>query len=211
MIKFSEEEFTKLKDLLLVYEWSQQIVFTRLNILQQDLKNFHNSAPIEHIKGRVKSPYNIAEKLQRLNFEITAENAKNHLTDISGIRIICAYSKNIYDLVDILSAMPDWNVTRKKDYISNPKPSGYRSFHLIMEIPVYYSGKTETVPVEIQLRTAAMDFWAAMEHKVKYKYNEHVPQHLSDELIICADKIAELDERMLLIQEIISLINPDGE
>jgi putative GTP pyrophosphokinase len=129
---------------------------------------------------------------------------------MAGIRIICSYAKDIYSLVDILKSLPDTKILSEKDYISNPKPSGYRSFHIIMEIPVYYSGKTEEIPVEVQIRTAAMDFWATLEHKVRYKYNEHIPQHLSDELSICADKIAELDDRMFLIHDIISLINQDS-
>ncbi|MCL2163144.1 MAG: GTP pyrophosphokinase family protein [Oscillospiraceae bacterium] len=208
-VRFSDVEFARLKKLLIVYEWSQQIFMTKLNILSQDLKNFHDDNPIEHIKGRIKAPENIAQKLFKMDLDITADNAKKYLTDISGVRIICPFAKDIHSLVDILSSMPDWKVLEQKDYITHPKPSGYRSFHLIIEIPVYYSGKTEGVPVEVQIRTAAMDFWATMEHKVRYKYNEHVPQHLCDELVVCADKIDELDKRMLLIQEIISLINQD--
>jgi len=209
-VKFSEEELIRLKSILLVYEWSQQIVFTKLNILRQDLLHFQGSAPIEHVKGRIKTPENIAQKLHKLNLEITADNAKKYLTDISGIRIICPFAKDIYRLVDILTSMPDWKISMRKDYISNPKPSGYRSYHLIMEIPIYYSGKTEGIPVEVQIRTEAMDFWATMEHKVRYKYKENVPKHLSDELVVCADKIDELDKRMLLIHEIITLINQDS-
>jgi putative GTP pyrophosphokinase len=107
--------------------------------------------------------------------------------------------------------MPDAKVLKEKDYVGNPKPSGYRSYHLIMEIPVYYSGKTEAIPIEFQIRTNAMDFWATLEHKVRYKYKEHIPGHLCDELVLCADKIAELDDRMFLIHDIISLINQDSE
>jgi putative GTP pyrophosphokinase len=209
-VRFTDEEFAKLKNMLLVYEWGQQIFTTKLNILRQDLITFQNINPIEHIKSRIKTPKAIAEKLHKINVEITADNAKQYLTDISGFRIICPFAKDIYGLVEILTSMPDWKVLTQKDYISNPKPSGYRSYHLIIDLPIYYSGKTEIIPVEVQIRTAAMDFWSTMEHQVRYKYKEHIPQHLSDELIICANKIAELDERMLLIHEIISLINEDG-
>jgi putative GTP pyrophosphokinase len=184
---------------------------TKLNILRQDLKIFQNINPIEHIKSRIKTPEAIAEKLSRMKLDITADNAKQYLTDISGFRIICPFAKDIYTLVETLTSIPDWKVSTQKDYISNPKSSGYRSYHLLIDLPIYYSGKTETIPVEIQIRTAAMDFWSTMEHQVRYKYKEHIPQHLSDELIICADKIAELDERMLLIHEIISLINEDSD
>jgi len=209
-VNFSDSELAKLKkDVLILFEWSQQLVFTKLNIIRQELLHFHDYSPIEHLKGRIKTPEAIAEKLHRLNLEITADNARTHLEDISGLRIICPFSKDIYSLVEILESIPDWKVTKQKDYITNPKPSGYRSFHLIIQLPISYSGNTECVPVEIQIRTAAMDFWASMEHKVRYKYNDHVPRHLSDELVVCADKIAELDERMVLIHEIITLINQE--
>jgi putative GTP pyrophosphokinase len=205
--QFSDTEFTLLKDVLIVYEWALKILMTKLQIIHEDLKNFQGSSPIEHFKGRIKSPDSIAQKLQKLNLEITAENAKQRLQDIAGTRIICQFSKDIYSLVEILKSMPDCEVILEKDYVTNPKPSGYRSYHVIMNISVFYSGKTEEIPVEIQIRTEAMDFWATLEHKVRYKYNEYIPEHLSDELIICADKIAELDNRMYLIHDIISLIN----
>jgi putative GTP pyrophosphokinase len=208
-IKFSNDELERLKNMLLVYEMGQQIFLAKLNDLNQDFINTHKINPIEHIKRRLKSPESIAQKLHKLNFEITTDNARKYIKDISGIRIICPFSKDIHSLVEILASVPAWNISEKKDYISNPKPSGYRSFHLIIELPFYYSGKNEEIPVEVQIRTAAMDFWASIEHQVRYKYKEHVPQHLNDELVICADKIAELDNRMLLIHEIVSLINQD--
>lgn len=210
-IKFSDEEFAQLNDLLIIYEWGQRILLTKLEIIHEDFKNFQSSNPIESIKKRIKSPESIAIKLNNMNVNITAENAKIHLKDIAGIRIICPFAKDIYTLVDTLRTMPDSQILKEKDYIANPKPSGYRSYHVIMEVPVYYSGRTEIIPVEIQIRTAAMDFWATLEHKVRYKYDEHIPQHLSDELVLCADKIAELDNRMFLIHDIISLINQNNE
>ena len=206
-VRFTEEEFKQLKNMLIVYEWGQKVLTAKLEIINEDFTHFHSNNPIEHLKGRLKSPESIAEKLRKLNLDITAANAKEHIRDIAGVRIICAFAKDIYSLVDILKSLPDVKIFNEKDYISNPKPSGYRSYHMIAEIPICYSGKTEEIPVEIQIRTAAMDFWAALEHKVRYKYNEHIPQHLCDELTVCADKIAELDNRMFLIHDIISLIN----
>lgn len=205
--RFPETELPKLNDLLLVYEWSQQLFIAKINIIHQDLMHFRDSNPIEHIKGRIKSPESIAGKLERLGLEVTAENAKEYIKDIAGIRIICPFAGDIHGLVEIINSVPDLKVYEQKDYITNPKPSGYRSYHMIMGVPVFYSGKEEDIPVEVQIRTASMDFWASMEHKVRYKYNERVPKHLSDELVICAEKIAELDKRMSLIQEIVSLIN----
>jgi len=209
MVRFSNEEFAELKKLLLIYEWGQRTLLTKLNIMHDDFRSFQESNPIEHIKGRIKAPESIAQKLHKLNLDITAENVKKHLKDVAGIRIICPFAKDIHYLVDLLRAMPDVNILDEKDYISNPKPSGYRSYHVILEIPVFYSGKTEHVVVEVQIRTEAMNFWSTLEHKARYKYQEHIPQHLCDELVICADKIAELDNRMFLIHEIISLINQD--
>ena len=208
-IRFSLEEFARLKDLLFIYEWGQKTLLTKLNIMQEDFKNFQETNPIEYVKGRIKSPESIAAKLHKLGVDITAENVKEHLKDVAGVRIICSYAKDIHYLVDLLRAMPDVNILDEKDYVSNPKPSGYRSYHVIMEVPVFYSGKTEHVVVEVQLRTEAMNFWSTLEHKARYKYQDHIPQHLCDELVICAEKIAELDQRMFLIHEIISLINQD--
>ena len=208
-IFFSDEEYLKIKDILLVYEWGQKLLMTKMQVIFDSIKHFQNNSPIEHIKSRIKAPENIAIKLNNLNMDLTAENARNVLTDIAGIRIICSYAKDIYYLVDVLRSIPDTQILTEKDYVSNPKKSGYRSYHVIIEVPVFFSGKTEVIPVEIQLRTAAMDFWASLEHKVRYKYQEHIPKHLSDELIICAEKIAELDNRMFLIHDIISLINQD--
>jgi len=206
-IRFSNEEFIKLKNLLHIYQWGQNTLLTKLSIMQEDFKNFHEVSPIEYVKGRIKSPESIAEKLHKLNLELTAENVRTHLKDVAGVRIICSYAKDIHYLVSLMRAMPDVNILDEKDYVSKPKPSGYRSYHVIVEVPVFYSGNTEYVTVEVQLRTEAMNFWSTLEHKVRYKYQDHIPDHLCDELVVCADKIAELDNRMFLIHEIVSLIN----
>ena len=205
--KFSDEEFLKLKDILIVYNWGLKAFLVKLDIINEDFKNFHSNNPIEYVKGRIKTPESIAAKLSRMNIDITADNAKKHIKDISGIRIICTFNKDIYNLVDIIKSLPDISILSEEDYINNLKPSGYRSYHISTAIPVHYSCKTEEIPVEVQIRTSAMDFWAALEHKVRYKYDEHIPEYLCDDLVICADKIAELDKRMYLIHEIITLIN----
>lgn len=206
-VGFSNEEFIMMKNLMLIYDWGQKTLMTKLNIIQEDFKNNHKNNPIEYIKARIKSPESIAEKLDKMSLDVTAANAKEHIKDIAGIRIICTFAKDIYYMADILRSLPDVKILREKDYVSNPKPSGYRSFHVAAEIPCFYSGKTENIPVEIQIRTAAMDFWATLEHKVRYKYKDHIPEHLCDELAVCAEKTAELDNRMYLIHDIISLIN----
>ncbi|MCL2873324.1 MAG: GTP pyrophosphokinase family protein [Defluviitaleaceae bacterium] len=208
--RFNDNEFKLLKELLLSYEWVHRTMLTKLNIIHEAHKYYQNTNPIGYITGRIKSAESIASKLHKQGVELTAKNAKNHLNDIAGIRIICPYAKDIYFLAELIRSMPDGNIISEKDYVTNPKHSGYRSYHIIMEIEIYHSGKTETLPIEIQIRTEAMNFWATLEHQAKYKYKEQIPKHLSDELIICADKIAELDDRMFLIHEIISLINNDS-
>ena len=206
-VRFPEEEFIHLKKVMLIYEWGHRILLTKLKIVLEDFKNFHNNNPIENITNRMKAPESIANKLHALNMELTADNAKKHVKDIAGVRVICTYARDIHTLAGILRAMPDTKVLSEKDYVSNPKPSGYRGYHFVMEIPVFHSSRVENIPVEVQLRTSAMDFWATLEHKVKYKYREHIPKHLSDELVSCAEKIAELDDRMFMIHDTISFLN----
>ena len=205
-ILFSDDEFAKLKNAIIVYEWGQKILISKLQILSEALDNTPDSNPIEHMKWRMKKPLHIAKKLHRLGHELTTENAKKYLTDIAGIRIICSFSNDIKTIVDLLRIMPDIKITTEKDYIAIPKPSGYRSYHLIVEVPVYYLGKTEKVSVEVQLRTSAMDFWATLEHKVKYSHQNGVPHDISEALIRCADQISELDNTMFIIHDIINLI-----
>jgi len=205
--KFSEQEFEKLKKLTLLYEWAHKIMMTKLSIIHESHKHFESINPISSITGRLKTPASIAGKLHNDNLELTAENARKHLKDISGIRIICPYAKDIFFMADVIRAMPEIKILNEKDFVTNPKPSGYRSYHMIIEVDVYHSGRTETLPVEIQIRTEAMNFWSTLEHQAKYKYQNDIPKHLSDELVLCAEKISELDQRMYLIYEIISMIN----
>ena len=208
-VLFSAEEFERVKSLLLVYEWGHRTLLTKLSIIREDLKS-EGDTSIENIHGRMKTPASIAGKLARLNVPLTGESAKQHLRDIAGIRIICPFSRDIHRIIDLLRLMPEVRILDEKDYITKPKPSGYRSYHVIMEVPIFYSGKTDNIPVEVQLRTQAMDFWATLEHKAQYKYRDHVPEHLSGALVACAEEIAKLDERMFTIHEIITLINQEG-
>jgi len=208
-VRFSDAEFSKLKKLLPIYDWGLRTLLTKLSIIQEDLINFQDSSSIEYILSRIKAPESIAQKLYDMEMDVTADNAKACLKDIAGIRIICPFARDIYFMAGLLRSMPDVNIVNEKDFVSRPKSSGYRSYHLIMEVPVFYSGKLEHVKVEVQIRTEAMNFWATLEHKARYKYREHIPQHLSDELVMIADKIAELDNRMFTIHEIISEMNAE--
>ena len=202
-VRFPDEEFSKLKKMLLVYQWGLQTLLTKISIINEDFQNFQDTNPIENIRSRIKDPESIAEKLHRWGHALTAESAKLNIKDIAGIRIICSYSRDINKLVSILRQMPNVTVLSEKDYVTSPKPSGYRGYHFYTEVPVYYSGCVENIPVEIQIRTAAMDFWATLEHKAKYKHKTHIPDHLSDELIQCAETIADVDERMFTLHSVI--------
>ncbi len=155
------------------------------------------SNPIEHIKSRLKTPQSISGKLRRKGFEPTWENALEHIDDIAGIRIICAFTTDIYRIATVIESQQHIKVLKVKDYITSPKPSGYRSYHMLIDVPVYLSARAEKVTVEVQIRTIAMDFWASLEHKMQYKYKTLIPRQLSDELKDCASIVAFLDERMM--------------
>jgi putative GTP pyrophosphokinase len=204
---FSGEEAKKLDGLLRVYKQGLDTLMSRVQSIYEGLGPSPNDNPIERVCGRLKSHSSIAQKLSRRGLELTAENAIRHLTDIAGIRIISSYINDIPLITELIKAIPSIEVTGEKDYIREPKPSGYRSRHVIVSVPVSDGRDMNRVTVEIQIRTGGMDYWATLEHKVRYKYKGHIPQHLSDELVICANKINEVDERMFLVHDIISLIN----
>jgi putative GTP pyrophosphokinase len=203
-VLFPPEEFNKLKKILIQYNCALMDIITRMDILLEDFKHLQTYNPIEHIKSRMKSPESIAEKLHKSGLDITAENARGRVTDIAGLRCICSYARDIYFIADVLRKLPDIRILSEKNYIAEPKPSGYRSFHMLLEVPVYLSREMMLIPVEVQIRTQAMDFWAALEHKVRYKYRQGIPRHLSEELNACAKRIAELDDRMFIIHEKVS-------
>jgi putative GTP pyrophosphokinase len=204
-VLFPPQEFNKIKEDLVIYECALKVVKVRIDVLLDEFRNFHINNPIEHIKTRLKTPESIVEKLHRQNLPITAESARKNLTDIVGIRCICSYARDVFFVAKVLKNQPDMKVRSEKDYVTNPKKSGYRSFHLILDVPIYLSNRIEVLPVEVQIRTQAMDFWASLEHKVRYKYKDQMPEHLVLDLMECAEKIAELDDRMFLIQDIVDL------
>ena len=165
-------------------------------MLFRSFKNLHDYNPIEHIKTRVKKPKSIIQKLINKGIEPTVENAIKNINDIAGVRIICSFTDDIYRIFEILANQNDINVVQIKDYIKHPKKNGYRSLHVLITIPVFLSTGTKNVPVEIQIRTIAMDFWASLEHKIYYKYRNKTFDNISDELKECADMITLLDNKM---------------
>ena len=204
-ILFPPAEFQKMKERLVLYSCALRNMDMRIGVLQEDFNHLQDYNPIEHVKSRIKTPESIAAKLHRLGHPVTAESACNILMDIAGVRCICAFATEIQYFADILKRQPDVKVLIEKDYVNNPKKNGYRSYHLILEVPIYLSDSTRCLPVEVQIRTQAMDFWASLEHKVKYKYGGYIPEHLQYGLTDCAEQIAELDKRMYNVQELIEL------
>ena len=177
-------------------------VKTKLEVLNDELSVKNQRNPIEMIKSRVKKPKSIVEKLQRRGFEISLESMEKNLDDVVGIRIICSFLDDIYEVADMLIRQDDVKVIAVKDYIQNPKPNGYRSYHMIIEIPVFFSDSKKPIRVEVQIRTIAMDFWASLDHQLKYK-KSFIDDNgeISEELKQCAEVIAGTDVKMLEIRK----------
>ncbi|MCI8464735.1 MAG: GTP pyrophosphokinase family protein [Lachnospiraceae bacterium] len=198
------EEYDQLdqwKTLMFLYNAALQEVQTRINVLSDEFHHINHYNPIEHVKARIKAPESIVKKLKRLGFEATIDNMYRELHDIAGIRIICSFTSDIYYLADAISRQDDVKVEMVKDYIANPKPNGYRSYHMVVVVPIYLSSGLVQMRVEIQIRTIAMDFWASLEHKIHYKFEGAAPEHMRENLKECADMAAVLDERMLALNE----------
>lgn len=206
-MKKIEEENKELKQILDIYNSALKVTSTKVEVLYNMYKSLKLPNPISHVETRVKTIDSIYEKLERRNLERNNEVIKENIEDIAGIRIICSFESDVYKIAELLKNQEDVTFMREKDYIKEPKPNGYRSYHMIIKVPVYLIDKVELVKVEVQIRTNAMDFWASLEHKAKYKYDGEVPEHLVKELKLCSEKIHELDKRMYLINDIIHLIN----
>ena len=184
---------------------------TKLNVLNDEFSTMYNYNPIESIKTRVKDPLSIVEKMQRKGIQPTIANIETTLNDIAGVRVICSFPEDIYAIADILTMQDDISLIRKKDYIANPKPNGYRSLHLILGIPIFLSTGKKIMKVEVQFRTIAMDFWASLEHKLKYKHSIHNTEEISAKLKECADAITELDAKMQDIHNRIERENREAQ
>ena len=184
------------KEVTLVYSAALRQMETKMQILNDEFQHVHQYNPIEHIKARIKTPESIVKKLKRYGQESTIDNMVKYINDIAGIRIICSFTSDIYRIADMIRDQRDIKVIAVKDYITYPKASGYKSYHMIVSIPVYLSDRTVDTKVEVQIRTVAMDFWASLEHQLRYKSDVEIPEHMSDDLKKCADVIAETDQEM---------------
>ncbi|MGD7045675.1 GTP pyrophosphokinase [Jeotgalibacillus proteolyticus] len=186
---------------MMLYKFALDELNTKIDILKQEFHYIHDYNPIEHVTSRIKSPESIIKKVHKKGYSFTLPHIKENIKDIAGIRITCSFISDIYELSNMLQNQQDIKICEVKDYIKNPKPNGYQSLHLLLEVPVFMSDRVENVCVEVQIRTIAMDFWASLEHKIYYKYNKEVPQKLVDELKEAALSAAQLDRKMEGIQK----------
>ncbi len=197
-------------EVILTYSAALKQVNTKLEILNDEFQLVHQYNPIEHIKSRLKTAESIVKKLKKYGRESPIENMVAYVNDIAGIRIICSFTDDIYQIAEMITKQSDIKVIEVKDYIMNPKPSGYMSYHMLVSIPVYLSDKIVETKVEIQIRTVAMDFWASLEHKINYKFEGNVPDDIRTELVACAQMVSILDNRMLLLNKEVQKLGAEG-
>ena len=189
------------KEVQLVYSSALKEIGTKLEILNDEFQHVHKYNPIEHIKSRIKASDRIVRKLKKHGYDSTIENMVRYVNDIAGVRIICSFTTDVYRIAQMLERQRDLNIIYVKDYIKYPKSSGYKSYHMIVSVPIYLSERKVEAKVEIQIRTVAMDFWATLEHRIKYKQDIPNQDEIIEELKQCADTISQTDERMLSIRE----------
>ncbi|MCI8752710.1 MAG: GTP pyrophosphokinase family protein [Lachnospiraceae bacterium] len=201
-----EEEWNKA---LLLYNAALKEFSTKLEILNNEFKLAHQYNPIEHITSRLKSAQSIARKMRIKQKELTVENIIRYINDVAGIRIICTFTSDIYRIADAITNQNDVTTLKIKDYIANPKPNGYTSYHMIVSVPIFLSNDVIDTKVEIQIRTIAMDFWASLEHKIYYKFEGKAPEGIREELRECANIISFLDQKMLSINESVKNYHKD--
>lgn len=191
-------------DQMMIYNAGIKEIRTKLEILDDEFQTKYAYNPIHHIESRLKSVKSIVNKVKEKNMEVTLQNIKDNVTDIAGIRVICNYLNDIYEVEKLLVKQNDVKLLRRRDYIKTPKPSGYQSLHLLIEVPIFLSDGPKPIPVEVQIRTIAMDFWASLEHRLKYKSDNEVAEDLRYRLKICAKAIQELDIEMQSINKVIA-------
>ena len=197
------EDVDSWKTVMFLYTSALKEVGTKLEILNDEFQHVHSYNPIEHIKTRIKTPESIVKKLKRNGHETSIENMVKYVNDIAGVRLICSFTSDIYKLAEMIGNQTDLKVLSIKDYIKNPKESGYKSYHMLVSVPIFLSDSVVDTKVEIQIRTIALDFWASLEHKIYYKVEGNAPDYISRDLKECADMVATLDDKMLQLNEAI--------
>ncbi len=198
-----KEDIDSWETMMFLYNSALKEVVTKLEILNDEFVHVHKYNPIEYIKSRIKTPESIVKKLRRYGFDSSIENMINHINDIAGVRIVCSFTSDIYRITEMIGKQNDLTVVSVKDYIKNPKDSGYKSYHMLVTVPIFMGDQIIDTKVEIQIRTIAMDFWASLEHKIYYKFEGHAPEYISEDLKECAYIVSELDAKMLQLNEAI--------
>ncbi len=193
------------KEMRMRYSCAIKEVRTKFDVLNSEFNVRYRRNPITSINSRLKSSSSIMNKLARKGLDFTLENVENNLFDVAGIRVVCSYVDDIYVLASALAKQDDITVIKEKDYIKNPKPNGYRSYHMIVSVPVFFSDQTKDMAVEVQIRTIAMDFWASLEHQLKYKQDVPNQREIVEQLTDCAERIAAVDEQMRQVRAKIEL------
>ena len=196
---------------MMSYKFGIDELITKINILKQEFTHIHRYSPIEHVSSRLKTPESIIDKAQRKKCALNLDAIRANILDVAGVRITCSFISDTYRIADMLSSQTDIRVVEVKDYIANPKPNGYKSLHLIVEIPVFMSDRVQPVLVELQIRTIAMDFWASLEHKIFYKYRGEIPPTLLAELTDAAESANKLDEKMESLHDEVAELGGDSE
>ena len=197
------EDVDSWKTIMFLYNSALKEVGTKLEILNDEFQHVHKYNPIEHIKTRIKTPESIVKKLRRYGYEISIENMVKYINDIAGVRLICSFTSDIYRMAEMIGRQNDLTVVSVKDYIKHPKESGYKSYHMLVTVPIFLSDRVVDTKVEIQIRTMAMDFWASLEHKIYYKFEGNAPEYISRDLRECSGIVSMLDDKMLSLNEAI--------
>ena len=195
------DQLEQWNSLMFLYNSALKEINVKIEILNNEFVHIYNYTPIEHVKSRLKTAESIVKKMKRHKYEVSISNMTEKLSDIAGIRIICSFTSDIYQIADMISRQRDVTVLYVKDYIKNPKPNGYKSYHMVVTIPVYLSDGPVETKVEVQIRTVAMDFWASLEHKIYYKFEGEGPAYLQQELKACADMVDMLDAKMYSLNQ----------
>ena len=203
------EDVDSWKTVIFLYNAAMKEVGTKLEILNDEFQHVHKYNPIEHIKTRIKTPESIVKKLKRYGYETSIENMLRYINDIAGVRLICSFTSDIYRLAEMIGNQSDLKVLAIKDYIKKPKESGYKSYHMLVSVPIFLSDSVVDTKVEIQIRTIAMDFWASLEHKIAYKFEGKAPDYLERELKSCADMVDMLDMKMFSLNQAIMAVEEE--
>lgn len=202
----TDDQVDQWRSVMFLYDSALKRVNTKIEILNNEFTNRYDYNPIEHIKSRLKTADSIVKKLKKDGYEVTIETMMEHLSDIAGVRIICSFISDIYQIADMIARQDDVTVLHVKDYIKHPKPNGYKSYHMVVTVPVYLTDGPVETKVEIQIRSVAMDFWASLEHKIAYKFEGNAPERLLQELKACADMVDVLDAKMFSLNQAITAI-----